>query len=263
MTAKYSKKLVGKRVVVIGGTSGIGFCVAEACVEFGAIVTVASSRQEKIDKTIDRLVASYPSAKERISGHVIDLSSPDIEDALHTLFKAASTNGKIDHVVHTASDSSESLKITQTDSETIRKYGEVRDVSVVYVAKVAPQYMHLSASSSITITGGVTGRKPVPGWSVVAGWQAAKEGLARALAVELRPIRVNLVSPGVIDTELFDKRTDGVFATKEAMLAAYGSKSLLQKCGSPEDTAEAYLYFMRDTYVTGHVLVTDGGYLLN
>ena len=53
MAPKYTNKLVGKRVLVLGGTSGIGFCVAEACVEFGAIVTVASSRQEKIDKTIE------------------------------------------------------------------------------------------------------------------------------------------------------------------------------------------------------------------
>lgn len=262
MPPKYGNKLEGKRVLVIGGTSGIGFCVAEACVEFGAIVTVASSRQEKIDKTIKRLTTTYPDAKARISGHAVDLASSDVEGALKTLFEFATKEGKLDHVVSTAGDSFSLKKISEITPEDIQKHGKVRYVSALMMAKVAPQYMHQVSHSSITITGGVNSTKPAPGWSTVAGWGAAKEGMARGMAVDLKPIRVNLVSPGAIDTEMFDNFSGGDPERRKQIIDLYGSKNLLGKCGSPEDTAEAYLYMMRDTFVTGHVLVTDGGYLL-
>ena len=262
MASKYSNKLKGKRVLVIGGTSGIGFCVAEACIEFGAIVTVASSRQEKIDKTIERLTTSYPDAKARILGHTIDLATSDVEGALQTLFEFAAMEGKLDHIVNTAGDSSGPMNITETTPEEIQKYGKVRYVSALMMAKVAPQYMHQTSQSSITITGGVSSTKPAPGWTTIAGWGAAKEGMARGLAVDLKPIRVNLVSPGAIDTEIFDNYSGGNPARRKQLIELYGSKSLLGKCGSPEDIAEAYLYMMRDTFVTGHVLLTNGGYLL-
>lgn len=97
---------------------------------------------------------------------------------------------------------------------------------------------------------------------MTAGWMAAKEGMARGLAVDLKPIRVNLVSPGAIDTEIFDNFSDGNLVTRKQLIELYASKTLLGKCGSPEDTAEAYLYMMRDTFVTGHILHTSGGYLL-
>src|ERR1700744_1071718 len=105
MSPKYSNKLEAKRVLVIGGTSGIGFCVAEACVEFGAIVTVASSRQEKVDKAVERLCTSYPDARTRISGHTVDLASSDVEEALKVLLEFTAKEGKLDHIVHTAGDS--------------------------------------------------------------------------------------------------------------------------------------------------------------
>lgn len=262
MAPKYSNKLEGKRVLVIGGTSGIGFCVAEACVEFGAIVTVASSRQENIAKTIERLTTSYPDAKVRVSGHIVDLATSDVEGALKTLFEFATMEGKLDHIVNTAGDGSGPTKLTETAPEDIQKYGRVRYVSALMMAKVAPDYMHQTSQSSITITGGVSSTKPAPGWTTIAGWQAAKEGMARGLAVDLKPIRVNLISPGVIDTEILDRWSNGNLATRKQLVELYGSKNLLGKCGAPEDTAEAYLYMMRDTFVTGHVLITDGGYLL-
>ena len=86
--------------------------------------------------------------------------------------------------------------------------------------------------------------------------------MVRGLAVELKPVRVNLVAPGAIDTEIFDTYSGGDAARRTRLVELYGSKTLLGKCGAPEDTAEAYLYMMRDSFVTGHVLFTDGGYLL-
>lgn len=91
---------------MLGGTSGIGFCVAEASIESGATVIVASSRQANIDKTIERITASYPHCKSRLSGHLCDLASPDVEENLNTLLDFATNDGKdkLNHIVNTAGD---------------------------------------------------------------------------------------------------------------------------------------------------------------
>jgi NAD(P)-dependent dehydrogenase (short-subunit alcohol dehydrogenase family) len=263
MAPKYSNKLEGKRILVIGGTSGIGFCVAEACVEFGAIVTVASSSQQKVDKTIQRLSSSYPDAKTRISGQTIDLASSDVEKALNILFEFTAKDGRLDHVVHTAGDKFTLKTLSEITPEAVQKHGNIRYISALIMAKVALKYMHQTSQSSITLSGGVANLRPPSGWSTPAGWAAATEGLARALAVELNPIRVNLIAPGSVDTEMFDDLSGGDPAKRKQLIDLFGSKTLLGKCGSPEDVAEAYLYMMRDTFVTGHILVSDGGYLLS
>ncbi|KAK5056226.1 hypothetical protein LTR84_012779 [Exophiala bonariae] len=264
MALKYSNKLAGKRVLVIGGTSGIGFSVAEACVELGAVVTVASSRQPKIDKTITRLITTYPDANDRISGHVVDLASSDVEAALRTLLDFATGAGKhtLDHIVSTAGDTLAVEKIANVTAAQAQQYGQVRFIGQLMLAKLAPHYIQRSSASSITFTGGISSTKPPPGWSALVGWNNAKEAMVRGLAVDLAPLRCNLVAPGAIDTEyLYHMAGDDAARNKE-LVAMFGSKSLLGKCGKPEDTAEAYLYLMRDTFITGQVIKTEGGYLL-
>jgi NAD(P)-dependent dehydrogenase (short-subunit alcohol dehydrogenase family) len=260
MALKYTNKLHNKRVLVLGGTSGIGFCVAEACVEYGAIVTVASSRQAKIDKTIQRLTTSYPDAKDRIFGQTCDLASEDVEGELKRMFKFATKDGKLDHVVNTAGDPFGQVKLADITSAQILKLGNVRYVGMLLMAKLAPDHMNVSSASTITSTGGVIGTKPSEGWSAVAGWSSAKEGMVRGLAVDLKPIRVNCVCPGAIDTELFD--TIGGGGMRDQLTELFKEKTLLKKVGKPEDMAEAYLYLMRDTFVTGTTLLSDGGYVL-
>lgn len=264
MTLKYSNKLSGKRVLVIGGTSGIGFSVAEACLEFGAIVTVASSRQEKIDKTIKRLTTSYPDASERLSGQVVDLAGPDVEAALTNLFDFATAAGthKLDHIVSTAGDTLAVQKIADVTVAEVQQYGQVRFIGQLMIAKLATRYIHHSSTSSVTFTGGISSTKPPPGWSALVGWNCAKEAMIRGLAVDLAPVRTNLVAPGAIDTEyLYHMAGDDAEKNKQ-LIAMFGSKGLLGKCGKPEDTAEAYLYLMRDTFITGQVIKTEGGYML-
>lgn len=94
----------------------------------------------------------------------------------------------------------------------------------------------------------------------MAGWGSAKEGMARGLAVDLKPVRVNCVSPGAIDTELFDRF--GSRGSREQIVEMYKNKTLVKRIGKPEDIAEAYLYLMRDGFVTGTTLLSDGGYVL-
>ena len=139
---------------------------------------------------------------------------------------------------------------------------DVRLFSSIFLAKLAPAYMTVSSRSSITFTSGVNAAKPMAGWSVAAAGGGAREGLTRGLAVDLKPIRVNGVSPGAILTELFDTFAGGDPERLEAIKKTWGARTLGGEIGKPEDTAEAYLYCMKDGFVTGQTILTDGGYTL-
>ncbi|MGA3302337.1 MAG: SDR family oxidoreductase [Methylovirgula sp.] len=96
----------------------------------------------------------------------------------------------------------------------------------------------------------------LPRWSLGASICAAMEGLTRALAVELAPIRVNIVAPGIVKSPLWDTMPK---ADREALYGQMGGQLLVGHVGEVEEIAEAYLYLMRQTYGTGQVLRVDGG----
>ena len=101
--------------------------------------------------------------------------------------------------------------------------------------------------------------KPAKGWTLIAAWASGVEGITRGLAVDLAPIRVNMVSPGAVHTELFD---DIPIERLESVLQGYRDGTLVDKVGTPENLAEGYLYAMKDQFVTGKILESDGGRLL-
>jgi NAD(P)-dependent dehydrogenase (short-subunit alcohol dehydrogenase family) len=109
---------------------------------------------------------------------------------------------------------------------------------------------------SIVFTSGVAGRRPQAGWALGASICSAMEGLTRALAVELAPIRVNIVSPGVVATPLWGGMPP---PARDALFRQLGEKLPVGHVGSAEEVAETYLYLMRQTYGTGPVIVVDGG----
>ena len=258
-TGKYASKLHGKRILVFGGTSGIGFCVAEACIEAGGTVIISGSRQPKIDKTIERIKSSYPGCDNQIYGHACDLlDEKALEQNLEALFKFASKDGKekIDHVTFSAGDSFSLTPFAETTIESIHKMGIVRFYAAIMMAKVAQKYMNVSPQSSLTMTGGANSTKPGSNWTVLAGWGSGVEGLCRGLAADLKPIRVNCVAPGAVHTELFDSFSQGQL---EGMLDHYRKKTTTGTVGRPEDVAESYLYCMKDRFVTGTVLHSNGG----
>jgi NADPH:quinone reductase-like Zn-dependent oxidoreductase len=112
---KYTSKINGSRILILGGTSGIGFCVAEACTENGALVTIASSSADRVKKAVEKLNASYPSAKERVFGLTVNLSDAEtLENELKTLLeKTVKEMGgeKLDHVIFTAGDALATIKL--------------------------------------------------------------------------------------------------------------------------------------------------------
>jgi NAD(P)-dependent dehydrogenase (short-subunit alcohol dehydrogenase family) len=257
---KYLDKLASKRVLVFGGTSGIGFCVAEDALEHGATVIISSSSEAILAHALERLRTSYPSLSDKVSGYTCDLSNQDeLESNLEVILKKATVDGtqKLDHIAFSAGDSRAGrLKpIADLDLADMQRLGTVRLMAPTVIGKLIPRYMHMSAESSFTITGGVNNHKPVPTWALPAVVGAGIEGLTRALAVELKPLRVNIVVPGAINTEL-------MATVSEETREMFKGRSLLGRIGEPEDTAEAYLYIMKDRFITGSVVHTNGGCLL-
>ena len=245
---KYVGKLEGSLILIFGGTSGIGLGVAEASIEHGATVILSGSNQYKIDQTVSKLSAAYPHVPStQVRGHVCDLSDANkLESELSALLRAATNNGsnKLDHIVFTAGDALSPIPLSEITQDSIKNAGTIRFIAPLILAKFIPAYMKSSPDSSFTITSGVIGTKPLPGWTLVAAYGMAQEGLSRGLAVELAPVRVNCVSPGPVKTALLGGIPDEVL---EYMRQATVTKRL----GRVEDVSEAYLYAMKDGFVTG------------
>lgn len=180
-----------------------------------------------------------------------------MEKNLTTLLEAATNckTNKLNHIIFTAGDALPLKPMPEITPAYIQNAGTVRFIAPLMIAKLIPSYMVQSADSSFTITSGVIGTKPAPGWVITAGYSGAQEGLTRGLAVDLAPVRVNCVSPGSVKTELLSGMPDEV-------LEYMREGTLTKRLGRPEDLAEVYLYAMKDGFVTGSVLHSNGGRLL-
>ncbi|MEU9409444.1 SDR family oxidoreductase [Streptomyces sp. NPDC048281] len=233
--------LQGQRVVVIGGTSGIGLAVAEGAAREGARVVVASRRRESVDAALKTL-------PEDAEGQVLDATD---EDALRAFFARL---GAYDHLVYTAGDSILLETLAKTDIATARSFLDTR----LWGAYAAVKYGagSIRPGGSVVLTTGTAGRRPMPGSSVASALCGAMESLTRALAVELAPLRVNVVSPGVVRTELWRGLPESV---REQLYRSSAESLPVGRMGEPADVAEAYLYLMRGGYSTGSVVVVDGG----
>ncbi|KAK3372332.1 hypothetical protein B0H63DRAFT_292304 [Podospora didyma] len=256
------RKLQDKHVLVIGGSSGIGAGVAEAAVASGARVTISSSSQTKVDSVVNRLATDYPESS--VCGLASDLSKPTVEADLDALFAAAkSAQGGVvvNHVVYTAGDILTLGGLDAVSVEAINKATHMRMTVPILLAKVAGRHLPKERFSSITITSGSVVDKPGKGWAVIGFLAGGLVSVVRALAVDLAPIRVNVVKPGFVATPLWNdlmsqEEIDAVVTDTEA------TKLLTGKFGTPEDVAEAYLWLLKDANVTGSVASTDGGQLL-
>ena len=134
--------------------------------------------------------------------------------------------------------------------------GQVRFLAPLLLAKFLPDYLNSSFKSSYTITTGAVADKPIPNWGIVASYAGAAYSMVRNLALDLKPIRVNGVSPGAVDTELWNDHGPEV---KAKILESMKSKMATQRVGRPEDVAETYLGLLKDWNVDGVIIKSDGG----
>ncbi|PTB63416.1 dehyrdogenase/reductase domain-containing protein [Trichoderma citrinoviride] len=262
---KYVNKLQGKRVLVIGASSGVGFCVAEAALEHGAHVTISSSNQTKLDKAASRLqehikAANLGDASKLLSAKTVDLGNPDtVDQSVVELLEFATKDGKLDHVVFTAGDALKTSGLKETTVKDIQAINQVRNAGAIIVAKHLHKYINPSVSSSFTLTGGTNTWRPLPNWSVVAFAGGGTESLTRGLAVDLRPVRCNCVRLGAVQTELLDMIPE---EHREGVLQGFRDWAITGTVGTPQEVAEAYVYSMKDSFATGAIFTTDGGRLV-
>lgn len=255
---KYINKLQGKRVLVFGGTSGIGFAVAEACIEHGATVFITGSNPEKLQKTVQRLKISYDVSDTQVITHACDLSdASNLDKNLESLLSKItdSSKTKLNHVVFTAGDGLNLTPISEVTVENIGTTPSVRVLAPLLLSKHLLTYLERSPDSTYTMTTGVNGTMPMPGWTMAAWRGQGIEGAMRGLAIDMAPVRVNIVSPGAIETELLAN-------IPKEVTKGWAEQTTVKRLGRPEDTAEAYLYLMKDGFVTGISINTSGGRLL-
>jgi len=172
-------------------------------------VIISSSNPDRVQKTIEKLQSSYPSARDRITGHACNLGDQEtVEDNLKQLFEKVAKDEKLDHVVYTAGDPLAMMSIEEIDMPKLIKAGMVRFFAPLLVGKIAPKYLNPGPKASITLTTGSVSERPRPNWSAIGSFATGLQGMCRGLALDLKPIRVNLISPGAVDTELWNGMTE-------------------------------------------------------
>ena len=237
-------ELSGKRIVVLGGSSGIGLAVAQQAVAHGGRAIIASSNADRVKQAIATLDG-------RAVGYMLDLSN---ERNIQNFFQKI---GDFDHLVFTAGDTLQLNDLVVTDLAKARHAFELRYWAVLAAVKHASA--HIRKGGSIVLTTGVAGERPRKGWTLAASVCGAIVSLTRALAVELAPIRVNAVSPGVVRTNLWNNMQE---KDREAMYENVGNHLLVGRVGEACEVARAYLFLMQEGYSTGQTVVLDGGAVL-
>jgi NAD(P)-dependent dehydrogenase (short-subunit alcohol dehydrogenase family) len=232
--------LNGKRVVIVGGTSGIGLSTAKAFLDESAQVIIASRSASKLSEAKKAL-------GDNVETYELDFRN---EEKVAEFFNNV---GKFDHLVITAGDGA------------MGHFSElpVGNAKEAFDSKFWGQYVsaraaipHLNNKGSITLTSGVYGIRPPKGATTLAAINSAIEGLVRGLAVDLSPLRVNVVSPGIVDTPIYAGMPE---EQRQSMFNGIAQQLPVGRIATPEDIAQSYVYLAKNGFTTGSVILIDGG----
>ncbi len=230
----------GAHVVVMGGSSGIGYAVAHHAIRSGAMVTITGRCPSKLQTAADRL--------EGARTIVSDISSRQSVEAVFENLP------NVHHLVITAGQRILG-KLSEHDPEYLLEAVRERLFGAVYAIRAALPLLH--KNSSITLTSGLLATRPTAlGTAVIAAACGGVEALARGLALELAPIRVNAVAPGVTETGLLDSLGSEY---KRNFFDKASAALPVRRIGTPADIASAISFLMTNGYTTGQVLRIDGG----
>ncbi len=236
--------LTGKRVILLGGSSGIGLATAKMAAAEGATGVIVSGNRHRVDQALKEL----PAGSE---GYAVDLGK---EENIRDFF---SSTGRFDHLVYSAGENLVLSPIAQTDIRQAQEFLTIRFWGAFAAVKYSAQL--INEGGSIGLTSGVASFRPGAGWSMASAICGAMEGFVRAMAVELSPIRVNCVVPGVIRTPLWDSMDP---LERDKLFNQVSNNSLVKRVGLPDDVAEGFLYLMKQRNGTGQSLLIDGGAVL-
>jgi len=236
-------ELKGKKVIVLGGTSGIGLSTTRALTEAGAHVVTGSRSAERIAEARQAL------------GERVELESVDVQDRdrLQALFER---HAPFDHLVNCATGGDRAVgPFLEMDLDGF--FGSFRKLWG-YVQSVRLGAASMNPQGSIVLVGGALARKCRPGMTAHSTVGNAVEGFCRAVAPEIAPIRINVVAPGLIDTPMFDASG----TEREAFFRSKTATHVIPRPGKPEEIADGILFLLRNDFITGTTLDVDGGSLL-
>jgi NAD(P)-dependent dehydrogenase (short-subunit alcohol dehydrogenase family) len=235
--------LSDKTIVVLGGSSGIGLATALAAQAEGAEVLITGRDAERLAR-----------ARAALGGQVRTAQFDAAHETPTREFFASIPH--VDHIFSTAGTLVHDAKLTPSRTE-LRPAMGVRFWAALYACKYgAPR---IRAGGSLVFMSGTAARRPLAGAAVASASCGAVESFARAMVLDLAPIRVNIIQPGYVDTPLFDALLGD---QRDAVLAAAGEKLPVGRVGRPEEIADAVLFLMKNGYVNGTTLTVDGGGLL-
>lgn len=233
-----------QKVAVIGGSSGMGLAIAKQAVSDGFEVVIASRNIEKLNMALSQIDGRYASAEP------VNITD---ESSIESLFRKI---GNFDHLVITGSEvifgDFQTMSIEDMQSSFNSKlFGAIKAI------RIARKY--ISESGSITLFSGSASTRPEKGTEIISALNAAIDGLSRSLAVNLVPIRVNTISPGLIDTPVYNAMTSD---DKKKFFKDFTKDLPIPNEGHVDDVAKAALYLIKTRYATGSIVSVDGGHAL-
>lgn len=236
-----------RRILIAGGSSGMGFALARRLIAAGDHVTIVGRDASRLRRAQDELGAS-----PLLAARMADITS---EGEVQALF----ANGEpLDHIVCTAADFTGAYeRLPALDLDAARRAIDSKIIGPILLAKYGSP--KLAPKGSLTFTSGIAAYRPMVRGTVVATINAALEGLVRALAVELAPVRVNAVSPGWVDTPIWQAVAG---ERKAEVLAGMAERLPVGRVGQPDDIADAVAFLIGNGFTTGTVLHVEGGHRL-
>ncbi|MFJ9021985.1 SDR family oxidoreductase [Streptomyces sp. NPDC102259] len=232
--------------MIIGGGSGMGLALARTLLAEGMDVTI-------VGRSADRLATARAELERPAQGKISTIAA-DIgrEEDVAELFAQVE---RVDHVAVTAADATGVYGRTQdVATATARAIVDTKLLGAWLVGKHAAGRV----TGSITYTSGINAYRPNGSNTIMAAANGALASLTYGLAIELAPVRVNVISPGWVDTPIWDQ----LAMDKQAAFAELAERLPARRVGTPDDIAQAFLSVMHNGFITGTVLHVDGGHRL-
>ncbi len=246
------KLLEGKNVLITGASRGIGRGIAEIFAKNGANVAFTYSSSVEAAEKLEKELNSYS-----IKAKAYKSDAANFEEAQELMRQVLADFGGIDSLINNAGITKDNLLMRMSE-EDFDKVLEVNLKSVFNLTKAVLKPMLKQRKGSIINISSVVGVKGNAGQANYSASKAGIIGFSKSMALELgsRNIRTNVIAPGFIETEMTAK-------LDEKIVAGWREAIPLKRGGSPEDIANACLFFASDLsdYITGQVLHVDGGML--